>query len=144
VLPYSLNYPVEMSVFRCIWTSADCRIRATCADSCILTTVPKITSSLRCYYWLPRGNGFRILDVQWKDCTLDRSFLLSVGYRICQKVSIDFNILYPTPTLHQIYPNHCVGVRTSTYRLAVILYGSPILDVYLPCRRHPLLQRPAR
>jgi hypothetical protein len=83
------KYRVEMTVFRCIWTSADRRIRATCTNPCIVSTVPKITSSCRGRHWLPRRIRLCILDVYGKDCTLDWSFLLAMGYWICQKVNID-------------------------------------------------------
>jgi hypothetical protein len=71
---------------RCLWLAPDCCIRATCQIPCLVQTVPGYLV-LFCHLCRPRRcSCYRWFDIQGLDCSLDWTILLSVGYRLRQKV----------------------------------------------------------
>jgi dolichyl-diphosphooligosaccharide---protein glycosyltransferase len=89
----TLLISIRRSRFR---SPADCGILRGCALSCLLPAVPK-TVVQWCYCLRsPRSPCVHSINIQRLDCSLDWSFLLPLGHRICQKV-VPFFLLPPRP-----------------------------------------------
>lgn len=78
-----LCYRSLANITRRLWTPSNCWIRRVCSSSTSKPSIPNAPSILHLHFW---WNGIQCLgspDFERYHCTLDRSFLLVVGYWIC-------------------------------------------------------------
>lgn len=91
------NYPLAeffgrplTRLLSCFWSPTNRCLCPAGAITCLLPTVPKALVH-RCGHDRCSGNlRFRRNDLQGMDCPVDWSFLFTVGYRICKKVTTSF------------------------------------------------------